>query len=54
VWIVAGVCVALIVLVVKVGTAPGEHDQAFVYVVVGGVLGLLLHLLRRLRRKDHR
>lgn len=47
VWIVGGVCAALILLVLKLSLAPGEHDQAVIYVIVGGVAGFLIHFLRR-------
>lgn len=50
VWILGGVIVALVVLVLKTGSAPGPNDQAFIYVVGGGVAGLLLRLLFRRRR----
>ena len=50
VWILAGVIVATVVLIVKAGSAPGPSDQAFIYVVVGGVAGFLLHRVYRRRR----
>lgn len=54
VWIIGGICVALIVLVLKLSFVPGAHDQAIAYVAIGGVMGFLLHLLRRRRRKERR
>lgn len=53
VWILGGVIVALIVLILKISTAPSWNDQAFIYVVVGGLAGLLLRLVfRRFKRRD--
>lgn len=55
VWIIGGVCAALIGLVIRMSFAPGDHGQAFLYVVVGGAAGFLLHLVyRRRNRGDQR
>lgn len=54
VWIIGGVCVALLGLVIRMSFAPGDHGQAALYVVVGGVAGFLLRLVYRRRRKEPR
>jgi D-alanyl-lipoteichoic acid acyltransferase DltB (MBOAT superfamily) len=54
VWIIGGVCVALIGLIIRMSFASWDHGQAFTYVLVGGVVGFLLHLLRRRSRKGQR
>ncbi len=51
VWIIAGVCVALIGLIIRMSLASWDHGEAFLYVVVGGGAGFLLYLLRRRRRR---
>lgn len=50
VWILGGVCVGVLVLIIKLSLAPGDHDQAFIYVIVGGLAGLLLRTVMRRRR----
>ncbi|OWK32441.1 hypothetical protein SPMU_07710 [Sphingomonas mucosissima] len=55
VWIIGGVCVALLGLVIRMSFAPGDHGQAVLYVLAGGAAGFLLHLIyRRRSRKEPR
>lgn len=54
VWIVGGVCVALIGLIIRMSFATWDHGEAILYVLIGGAAGFLLHLYRRRRRKNRR
>lgn len=42
--VLAGMCIALIALALKLSIAPGERDYALVYVAAGGLAGYLLNM----------